>query len=263
MRFVLNKISCMLLCFSSVSIAEIPFYNRFDKEKTVQFLKQFIHPGDLVFDVGANKGDKADVYVACGARVICFEPQPSCVEQLKRRYNNNPDVTIEPIGLAEEKGALELMICDQASTLSTFNQEATQEGRFAERNFRWNKRVNVEVHTLDEMIAKHGIPVFCKIDVENFELNVLRGLSVPIRCLSFECNSEYMQQTYDCIDHLSKMGYKKFNFCIGETSVFKFSQWLDADEIKEKLYDLARDYDWSEIWGLWGDVYALYDIKNN
>jgi FkbM family methyltransferase len=40
--------------------------------------------------------------------------------------------------------------------------------------------------TLDELIGKHGVPVFIKIDVEGFEEAVLQGLSQPVRALSFE-----------------------------------------------------------------------------
>lgn len=257
MKFVQNKSLFIVLFFSSMFIHAIPFYNRFDKNRTITFLSQFIHPNSLVFDVGANKGDKTEVYLACGARVVCFEPQPLCVEQLYRRFNTNEDVVVEPIGLAEKEGRLELLICDQVSTLSTFNKDATYNGRFAERDYKWGKSVFVDVMTLDRMIEKYGLPDFCKIDVENFELNVLQGLNRQIPCLSFECNSEYMQQTFDCIDRLSTLGYKKFNFCIGETSVFKYSDWLDPAAFKDAISTLATRYDWSEIWGLWGDVYAF------
>ncbi len=257
--FVPSKRLFILLCLVSISVQAVPFYNRFDRDHTVKFLKQFIHPNSLVFDVGANKGDKTDVYLACGARVVCFEPQPQCVEQLHKRFNGNHRVAIESVGLAEKEGALELMICDQASTLSTFNKNATQSGRFADRDYKWGKSVAVDVVTLDAMIKKYGMPDFCKIDVENFELNVLQGLSKHIPCLSFECNSEYMQQTFDCVDCLSSLGYKKFNFCIGETSKFHYDDWLDPKDFKAQISILAKSHDWSEIWGLWGDVYAFIE----
>src|SRR5271154_272335 len=44
-----------------------------------RFYKQFIKPGDLVFDVGANIGVKTAAFLAAGARVIAVEPVPFCL----------------------------------------------------------------------------------------------------------------------------------------------------------------------------------------
>ncbi len=41
-----------------------------------EFYSQFIRPGDLVFDIGANRGDRTEVFVQMGARVVAAEPQP-------------------------------------------------------------------------------------------------------------------------------------------------------------------------------------------
>jgi FkbM family methyltransferase len=233
-------------------------YLKFDAQAMVHFLEQFIKPGDLVFDVGANVGDKTNVYLACGARVICIEPQPSCVRRLMEKYAAHQRVKVEAVGLASQKGELDLHLCDQVSTLATFNKEATEQGRFAEHNYHWSATVKVPVMTLEDMIAKHGVPQFCKIDVENYELEVLRGLKTPIAGISFECNSEYMLQTLQAVDYLASLGYSKFNFVIAESSAFWFNAWKTPEEFKRALSALANDHDWSEIWGLWGDVYAMY-----
>jgi hypothetical protein len=48
----------------------------------------------------------------------------------------------------------------------------------------------VNVATLDSLIDEFGVPDYAKIDVEGFDLEVLRGLSRPIPLLSFEYNSQ-------------------------------------------------------------------------
>ncbi len=40
--------------------------------------------------------------------------------------------------------------------------------------------------TRDKLIEEYGIPSFIRSDVEGYELEVLKGLSVPINMISFE-----------------------------------------------------------------------------
>ena len=39
-----------------------------------KFYQNFINKNDLVFDIGANKGNKSNVFLKIGARVIALEP---------------------------------------------------------------------------------------------------------------------------------------------------------------------------------------------
>jgi FkbM family methyltransferase len=41
-----------------------------------------------------------------------------------------------------------------------------------------NPTISVPVVTLDSAIAGHGVPAFTKIDVEGYELQVLKGLNM-------------------------------------------------------------------------------------
>ena len=42
--------------------------------------------------------------------------------------------------------------------------------------------------TLDQLISRHDLPFFVKIDFEGHEPSALRGMSVPVPYLSFEVN---------------------------------------------------------------------------
>jgi len=182
-----------------------------DSSKTI--LKNMLFkPGDLVFDIGANIGAKTAEFLAGGARVVCFEPQPDCVNQLQHRFANNPNVMIEPAGLAAQSGVLELSICSAANTISTFSQD-WKKGRFA--NFQWDRKVLVQVTTLDAAIARFGKPDYVKVDVEGFELEVLRGLTSRLKLISFEFTTEFLENNRACARHLESIGYCEFNAKIG------------------------------------------------
>src|SRR5262249_60695009 len=72
------------------------------------------------------------------------------------------------------------------STLSTlFVEIARANGAI------WDETAAIEVNvvTLDSLIDEFGVPDYIKIDVEGFDLEVLRGLSQPIALLSVEFNT--------------------------------------------------------------------------
>ena len=61
--------------------------NKTIEHEVKTMVKAFIPSDALVFDVGANKGIKTDMYLDCGAKkVICFESQPECINILKSKF---------------------------------------------------------------------------------------------------------------------------------------------------------------------------------
>lgn len=224
----------------------------------INFLKQFISENSLVFDVGANIGDKTQLYLECGACVVSIDPQPQCIRTLNHRFKNNKNVYIEPVGLADQDSVLEMYLCTSSNTISTFSQDWVKFGRFNELGYKWDGRVQVAVTTLDKMIEKYGIPVFCKIDVENYEYEVLRGLTHKIPYVSFEFAAESFNNTKKCIDHLASLGYTKFNFGYGEHVVFVQSKWISSLDLLSMLEQMKQN---DAL--VWGDVYAQFNESKN
>jgi hypothetical protein len=107
----------------------------------------------------------------------------------------------------------------------------------------------VEVVTLDDLITMYGVPAFCKVDVEGFELEVLSGLSQPVRALSFE----YLPPAHDAalavLELVEKLGPYQYNYSPVETMRLASEEWLDADALV-RLLDRYRPL------GRSGDVYA-------
>jgi len=246
---IISIILAQLLFFSGLSFSS--WYSKPDKEKYTELVRNFIEEGDLVFDVGAHIGNKTESYLSCGANVICFEPQKKCLKILHEKFDTNENIIIIDKGLSSKDGYIDFFQCNRANTISTCSKEWITGSRFAQQGFRWGKPTKIEVTTLDKMIAKHGVPKFCKIDVENFEHEVLQGLSIKIPYLSFEFTYEYKENAKKCLEQLSEIGYDQFNFSLGETSCLFFNEWLPADILIERIYKenkCGKD--------LWGDIYA-------
>src|SRR6185312_12022066 len=48
-----------------------------------RFYGQFVHRGDVVFDIGANVGDYTEAFADLGARVVAVDPNPACAKTLQ------------------------------------------------------------------------------------------------------------------------------------------------------------------------------------
>lgn len=204
-------------------------------------------PGDLVFDIGAHVGNKSEWFLERGLEVICVEPQPAMIQILRDRFASNPSATVVGKGVGSARGILQMSIATRSPVLSTF-AEHWKHGRFSD--VQWDSRADVEIILLDDLIHQFGVPRYCKIDVEGYELEVIRGLSNRVGIISFEFTSEFMSQALLVTERLISLGYRRFNISLAESETYYFPQWIPYHELVSVLY-ASRDSA-----GLWGDVYA-------
>ena len=242
----MNVISIARIAFNRLRYGRGVAAPRKPTSEQLAFYGRLVGPGSLVFDVGANVGDKAAVFLALGAHVVAFEPQPVCAKTLRKRFVGNRNLEVVEEGVADEPGELSMSVCASAKTISTFSPD-WKEGRF--RDFRWDEEIVVPVTTLDEAIERFGMPSFVKIDVEGFEESVLEGLSAPAGTLSFEFAREFADKTARCLELATKIGYRGFSVALGEEPALITAGWMDT----ESIITFIRE---SDDESLWGDIYA-------
>lgn len=198
------------------------------RQEAADFYSQFVGPGSLVFDVGANVGSRTRVFLNLGCRVVAVEPQPALARRLRRMSS----VAVEQVALGAQPGRATLRI-PQAHTIASLCDEwiaaVKRSGRFAEYN--WTGEIEVEVTTLDALIKRHGLPDFVKIDVEGYEPEVIAGLAQPVRALSFEYVPEIAANGARCVRMLD--GYE-FNFAEGLRLELAW-RWVGPSEALRRL----------------------------
>lgn len=148
------------------------YYNGTYEAGTIAVIKGILRPGDTFLDVGSNIGLMSLVAshaVGETGRVIAFEPQPDTYKVLagNMRLNHRANVVTvnEAIGAATGEATIYSNLARTASaSLIPMDDEITTIQQ-------------TKIETLADFVRVHAIPSprMIKIDVEGWELEVLKG----------------------------------------------------------------------------------------
>jgi FkbM family methyltransferase len=225
-----------------------------DHDRTMAaFYADYVRAGDLVFDVGANLGNRTKVFLRLGARVVAVEPQGECARFLALAFGATGRLTVIEKALGAAEGHADLLV-SEASTISSFSHEWVQavrsSGRFSD--YSWSDGTSVELTTLDSLMDIYGIPAFIKIDVEGYELEVLKGMTRRPAALSFEFTPEFMDCAIHTLHHLQSLGPLAVNYSLGESMKLELLEYVPVAVLLDILGALRGRVD------LFGDVYCRF-----
>ena len=211
----------------------------------------FLQPGDLYFDIGAHVGSRILAARRLGARVVALEPHPQFFALLERFYGRDNSVTLLCRAVGAQDGQGTLFASSTTPSVSTLSHSwiETVRGNRAFNAVHWDVKYVVATTTLDELIAKFGLPRFCKIDVEGSELDVLRGLNAVLPALTFEFLPAAIELAELCILRLEAQSRYEYNWCIAERFQFGSDIWLSAEDMIGRLNSVLNN-------GKSGDIYA-------
>jgi FkbM family methyltransferase len=188
---------------------------------------------DLVLDVGANRGQFSFMSRLLYPQVPihAYEPLGSEAQVFRKVHGGCPWVTLHEIALGEQTGTAELHVSGRADSSSLLPI-----GELQARFFPSTEEVGtqtVEVKRLDDL-REHWAPArsaLLKLDVQGFELNVLRGAVATLRSCAYvyaECSevSLYEGQALrvEVSSFLAEQGFKQKGSCN--------SQWHDGNLIQ-------------------------------
>jgi FkbM family methyltransferase len=172
-------------------------------QNSLPLILKHIYRGDTVLDIGANIGSHTIAYadkVGVRGRVIAFEPNPDAFECLQYNMKDyrNVELRNEAAGLSGK-----VVLIKHPENIGMTYVENSDKGF---------KTVSIDSLNLDKCN-------FIKIDVEGFELNVLKGAEQTLKrfkpALLIEINTFALARNnvtnQDVFDYLTELGYSYRN----------------------------------------------------
>ena len=204
----------------------------------LDFVSKIIKPSDVVFDVGANKGDWCEMLLGVKPEVtiFAFEPVLCAFKTLRTRLNN---ANVKPYNIAVSSTDKEEIFYHygkdkQVEEMSSFYRRSMVEKRL---NIAPSP-MSVQCVSLDSFCSNHGIPKinFLKIDTEGSELDVLQGAKAMLRSgkidvVQFEYGGTFLDAGISMsriFEFLTGFGYRLFR--IVPKGLIYISEWRNALE---------------------------------
>lgn len=139
------------------------------EDETVSFFKKHLKEGDVIADIGTNIGYFTTLFsylVGENGRVISFEPSPTAYANLLKAVKQKKNVITVNKGIFSKSTTLKLYSKINGDPMGSVMYE------------RGDLCIEVPVIALRDYDAPF---TWAKIDVEGAELEVLRGMKMPLR----------------------------------------------------------------------------------
>jgi FkbM family methyltransferase len=208
----------------------------------------------LLFDIGANTGKWALANVSATTNVVAIEASPTTYQTLVR---NTAGRNVRCLNCAVSDSLTDVITFyeSRSDTLSTLDKRWLEDprSRFGVNSpygyYSPHKEIVVNNTTLDKLITIYGVPDLLKIDVEGAENRVIRSLTSMAKLLCFEWASEWNPETFECIDHLETLGYKRFHVQNGDNYTYRPRAFKHTStSLKSYLGQMKPMIDWGMIW---------------
>ena len=214
-------------------------YTGLQEFEDMSFVLHLLRKDDVMIDIGANIGSYTILAGAViGAKTFSFEPIPETFRCLIDNVNINGifnKVKCYNIGIADKNGILKF-----TSNLDTTNHVIINDSFI--KNI--DNIIDVPVRKLDTIISGCN-PLLIKIDVEGFELQVLKGADEILKSKSLLAVIIETFSKNNMNKQMSKYGFKPFMYNSFNRKILPFDSKIstsnntiyikDIEKVKERI----------------------------
>lgn len=207
-----------------ITILRIPFYRqallRYRVAAAVEhdtLLRKIGREVKAVVDIGANRGQFALAarHHAQRARIIAFEPLEEAAAVFTKVFQFDPGVELHRCAIGSKQAELEMHVSRADDSSSLLPISDLQRQLFPGTQEKGTRRVPVSPLDAALFPTKIQAPALLKIDVQGYELEVLKGSAILLGCFEFllvECSYKelYTGQALadEVLSYVERAGYK-------------------------------------------------------
>lgn len=192
-------------------IETMKFMGDFDQRQELSQFAESCSPTMRLFDIGAHFGIFSLVAASKGASVVAVEPSSLALPVLRSQMRLNPcgsRVTVLPYAASDTESNIGMLANGPFGGGYFMVDESREAGELE----------SVHATTVDNIAQQFGSPTHLKIDVEGYELNVLKGAERTLQetrpVIFLELHNELMRSLKRdpraVLDFLSAHGYRNF-----------------------------------------------------
>jgi len=186
-----------------IIVLVLNFFDYFHKKKIINFFKKNLYSLDIVFDVGAHKGETIELFTSNFAikEFYSFEPSfnnffylKSNIHNFKKKYKST-NFKIFNFGFGVETNRL--LLKQTAESSSSTLSDISQNSKYYKKKIKFLgiKKLNknffeeflVDIKSMDSFVNEKKIKKIdiLKIDTEGHEYHVLKGLGKNIKIVKY------------------------------------------------------------------------------
>lgn len=205
----------------------------------------------LCFDIGAHIGKWSLQNIHNFNKIIALEPSTKTFEILVKNCAEQNIICLNYAVSNDIREQIDFYEASNVSTISSINKDwlCSKESRFFGHK---HSLTTCNSISLDRLVELYGTPDLIKIDVEGAEDLVVLSLSKKVKTLCFEWAREFNYVTTHCIDHLLRIGFKKFYVQFEDKYSYVPKEEEYTDDLKIIEYALTKELkcDWGMVWAI-------------
>jgi FkbM family methyltransferase len=209
-------------------------YNR-HIEKAIRLVHRFnLQPQNTIVDVGAGSGEFTTMFAKAysNAKVYAFEPIVKNFEKVKKECNGLSNVILVNKALGSATGKTEINIASNIHASSIFELKTNEKRALFSRHVELAGRESITIPRLDDEIPFSEKINILKLDVQGFEVEVLKGgintlKNTSIVVCEVSNHNHYVNGAkYFQLDELLRInGFSLFNFYPANVENEQICEW--------------------------------------